>query len=609
VVSTHQPVFISYSRRDYYFAESLAVHLLHRDVPAWMDVKDLKPGYDWERGLHEALEAAACVVVIASPNSTKSQHVRAEWTKALELGKRVFIAQFLGADLPPELRAADRVDFRGPFRPALEQLVARVTAGNDEVEVPAGSLRISSVPCVPAWVAAMAFVLAVPLVSFCAFSLLKGDAFPDQPTASDVILSLLVILVMIPSFIWFFCVAFLRRRMGMTRLALTLLTLVVVYALPLLKLFEDGQAGLATYSPGLRQWIIQYWRIDAALCAVPIVGLVILLFLRPLALLHWSPTGKAWNWYREHHVEKTGVKLIDVTSRLTEIERFYLVSDPADSPAADRLRDELTKAGAKETPPELPSIGSASETPPTAVLLLTNRTRTFWLTEEASRAKGSVFTVVACAIGLPESVSWLWKREWIDFRHWDVQRSGRTRRLPRLPEAVTTVRLPRPILLELNLLCAFGTLIYAACGAPISNQPSTELTPFSSFLAFGAAAGWAFIWPAHAMVKRAMSAPRFSLCVKLGSVVGVLLGSIGLYALVKTRPDFWLRAVPAAVFLLAAPVFLWRLVPQIAFWFPHPDVAKGHRDDCLAPGRSWLALLLFLLYMLVWICLLMDLSK
>jgi hypothetical protein len=49
------PLFISYSRKDYYFAESLAFHLLKRGVPAWLDVKDLSPGGFWERDLQAGM--------------------------------------------------------------------------------------------------------------------------------------------------------------------------------------------------------------------------------------------------------------------------------------------------------------------------------------------------------------------------------------------------------------------------------------------------------------------------------------------------------------------------------------------------------------------------
>jgi hypothetical protein len=40
------PSFLSYSRKDYYFAESLAFHLMRQGVPVWLDVRDLEPGKD-----------------------------------------------------------------------------------------------------------------------------------------------------------------------------------------------------------------------------------------------------------------------------------------------------------------------------------------------------------------------------------------------------------------------------------------------------------------------------------------------------------------------------------------------------------------------------------
>ena len=42
------PVFISYSRKGFYFAESLAFHLQHSSVLVWLDAKDLEPGADWD---------------------------------------------------------------------------------------------------------------------------------------------------------------------------------------------------------------------------------------------------------------------------------------------------------------------------------------------------------------------------------------------------------------------------------------------------------------------------------------------------------------------------------------------------------------------------------
>src|SRR5512141_1925214 len=123
---TESPLFLSYSRKDYYFAESLAFHLLRKGVPVWLDVRDLEPGKDWERSLEDALDAASAVVLVASPASVESPHVRSEWERALRQGKRVVLARFRGAKIPVELQHCESVDFRGTFGRALRGLVAQL---------------------------------------------------------------------------------------------------------------------------------------------------------------------------------------------------------------------------------------------------------------------------------------------------------------------------------------------------------------------------------------------------------------------------------------------------------------------------------------------------
>ncbi len=605
-----QPVFISYSRRDYYFAESLAVQLLSRNVPAWLDVQNLKPGAEWEPGLQEALKAASCVVLIASPSAMKSPNVRAEWTQAVQQRKRILIAQFLSTPLPGELRGAGIIDFRGGFHRGLDQLVKRLAAGECGTVPPSReALSVNPFPRVPAWVAAMAIALAVPQIGFVAFSLLKGDMPADPFASSGAIWIWLAVLAMAASFVWFFCVAFLRRRMGMTRLALCLICLAVIYCLPLIILFLRGPTGLGAYAPGIRQWIVDYWRVDAALCAIPLAGLAMLLIARPAALLHWSPTGKAWEWYREHHVARTSVKLIDAASTLNTVGQFRLIHDVADAPAADRLRGELIKAGAKEMPSPPPSItGSAPGAEPTAVFLLTNRTRTLWLNRQANQANGAVFIVVASAICLPDSLAWLWKREWIDFRHWDANQPVRAHRLPRLPETVTTVRLPKPVLWAHHLTCAFGMLLFVTCSLPAADDPSLSSTPQGYLLLIGSLLGCAFVVPARGLVRRKISAAVFARWTGWIAGFGVLTGLVSLYEQV-TAGQSWVRIVPAALFMVAAPILLWRLHPQIAFWFPRPDAPGATQDDRLTPPRDWRTFALVLLYLTVWMLVLRDLSK
>ena len=90
-VDVNAPLFISYSRKDYYFAESLAFHLLKSGVSVWFDAKDLSPGEFWKRDLETALDRASCLILVASAHSLKSPHVRSEWERARTQRKRIVI--------------------------------------------------------------------------------------------------------------------------------------------------------------------------------------------------------------------------------------------------------------------------------------------------------------------------------------------------------------------------------------------------------------------------------------------------------------------------------------------------------------------------------------
>ena len=125
-------VFISYSRKDYYFAESLTFSLIQRDVAAWLDVKDLRPGVDWEERLESAIDTASHLVLVASPDSLRSPHVTVEWKRALDRGIPVIVAHLRGNNVPPELAAMPRVNFHGRFKPAVNSLIEHLKGQADK---------------------------------------------------------------------------------------------------------------------------------------------------------------------------------------------------------------------------------------------------------------------------------------------------------------------------------------------------------------------------------------------------------------------------------------------------------------------------------------------
>src|SRR5689334_20891774 len=116
--------FVSYSRYEVTFAESLARELEKRGVEPWMDFRNLIPGHPWQDQLDEAVKSAAAMLIIVSVESMKSPAVRDEWTKALAVKCRLILLIFEACPLPDELAHCEWIDFRRDFSAAVDDLVA-----------------------------------------------------------------------------------------------------------------------------------------------------------------------------------------------------------------------------------------------------------------------------------------------------------------------------------------------------------------------------------------------------------------------------------------------------------------------------------------------------
>ena len=160
-----QRVFISYSRRDYYFAESLTLQLRQRGVAAWMDVLELQPGATWRAALDAAIDDCAAFVLVASPAALASEPVRREWQRALAQGRRVLLLGWhRRVRLPAELQGCEWVDGRGRFGPALARLVKRLAAP-DAKGPPAGP-HPGRLPKLPPAVMTVLLALLLPIAGY-----------------------------------------------------------------------------------------------------------------------------------------------------------------------------------------------------------------------------------------------------------------------------------------------------------------------------------------------------------------------------------------------------------------------------------------------------------
>lgn len=118
--------FLSYSRQQYHFAESLALTLQNKGVALWFDVQQLEPGSDWKADIEDGLTRSDTVLLLASKAALASPYVEREWRHALERRKVVIVGVIESVRIPPDLRAMPILDLRGDFARATDQLVAQL---------------------------------------------------------------------------------------------------------------------------------------------------------------------------------------------------------------------------------------------------------------------------------------------------------------------------------------------------------------------------------------------------------------------------------------------------------------------------------------------------
>jgi hypothetical protein len=567
-------VFISYSRKDYYFAESLTFALIQRDVAAWLDVKELRPGVDWEQRLESAIDTASHLVLVASPDSLCSPHVAAEWKRALARGIPVIVAHLRGNNVPPELTAMPRVNFHSRFRPAVDSLVTRLTEQSDRA--PEKSQLWPLPPIVG--ITGLLLLLMVGLTMILAdWGDIGSGAAVGKPLT---IVELAILFGTVGFFVWHTSIVYLRRRMGMTRLAVILGYFVFAYGYPVLQHFKVLDLP-AIFPDATMKVMGTVWPIAVTFSITSVVWLCILAFWRPSDLYRWSPTGKAWNTYR--------TKLL-VTSEheglnsLGTVGRFQILNDPVDKPFAQRIQEELTARGGQK-------VDAAKEST-RIVLVLSNRTQLAWLDAlETNLRDKDLLTVVVTAIGLSPTLAWLWKRQWIDFRRCASAGDSKQQSTIPVPEALDRARLPLRPALAHHLLCSMAGLGLVAANIVAEAQQS-DIDTLGFFTGIST---YLLLWLAWSFASRRVSQNPFNNWMVVGWSALTLLSFVQFIRYFHLK-GFSPRIIPAAIFLMAAPFVATRWRSGLAFWFPATSQRRGDRKKLLTPSRSWWTLLLSFLY-------------
>jgi hypothetical protein len=128
-------VFLSYSTRDYFFAELAGIKLGNAGIETWRDRTQLRAGLDWRDGIEEGISNSLAIIVAMSKASMESAHVTYEWAYALGKGKTLIPVKLSDCQFHPKLEPIQHLDFSTPNLLPWESLIQRIQEIED-VEAP-----------------------------------------------------------------------------------------------------------------------------------------------------------------------------------------------------------------------------------------------------------------------------------------------------------------------------------------------------------------------------------------------------------------------------------------------------------------------------------------
>src|SRR6266511_1903842 len=104
-------VFLSYSTKDYFFAELAEIKLGQAGIQLWRDQGNLIAGTDWRQGIETGISNCLAVLIALSDHSAESSYVTYEWAYAIGKGKSVIPLKLNECKMHPRLETIQYLDF------------------------------------------------------------------------------------------------------------------------------------------------------------------------------------------------------------------------------------------------------------------------------------------------------------------------------------------------------------------------------------------------------------------------------------------------------------------------------------------------------------------
>jgi TIR domain len=432
--------FVSYSRQQFYFTESLALFLQKQGVNVWFDVHRLTPGSDWQQSVRAGLDESAGLVLVASRAALASPYVRAEWEAAVAAHKPVYVALFEAVTLPPALREQPLIDCRSRFDSKamlLAQAIRSGAAPHDRRPWP-NPLRLPTRLPADLWLilvtlwsyALSGLALALLLVSWLlTFRIQSLDAAPS--TLFLLIANTISVAFIAVYFLYTAVACTYRRRFEFQNLPLMLLGGWVLLWYPF-RYFSNVSDAIAhdeingLSATGFLGNVFIDERLHAvesalfnllifsALIQIVLSIVAVVVVLRSAALVRWLATGTA---PRDRRI-KANTRWLNAKWRAEAgpapdggEKTYRLRYDPAAEHIARDVRAALTAQSGGQG--DLRESQDASTTYDIAIL--TNKTPRAWL-DHLLQSTTTLVCVIGTSMRLPESAEQLRWAQWVDYR-------------------------------------------------------------------------------------------------------------------------------------------------------------------------------------------------
>ena len=414
-----QPLtFISYSRKQLYFAEALALHLQKEGIMIWFDLQQLQAGTEWSEGLKDGIRSAKQMVLVVSEASLQSPYTQAEWKGFSKKGHQVVLVIYEPVELPDELKNLPTYDFRGNFNIKLRELAAflksEAEARHDPVP-PVNRFELPTKMPRAIWLtlAAQFGVLIALLLSFLVALGLNTTDLWQQLQTSPLPGGIRFFLLMVGFSLIIgvrYALPFLQHTLEYKKIKQSAL---INFLLMLPALIAIGQIGSSNDLSSNNTPTI--YLIIVSSTALLTFFVYFFLSRHSANLLRWMQSEEdLQNLRRRVHQPLVSTEKFDIDTANKGSGKtitYALHADPADSPFLTWVEKIFKKAGHIHV--------KANENPERHIAFLSNRSSNAWVQEFTSTYAGKLIFVVISTIEFKDSLSETGRYQWVDARGGD----------------------------------------------------------------------------------------------------------------------------------------------------------------------------------------------